>query len=221
VGVDHSATQLAKARHTNRYHRCCQADARDLPFGNGEFRSVLSVSVLEHVPQPEAVLAEVHRVLRPGGRFVATVVLADLHEHLLFPRLFSRLRLPLLGRLYRRAHDALFGHRTLLPKEEWERLLGEAGFQVLVSKKVVSPSLTRWWDCLLLTAWPYLLYRPRRLWRPRWFRALAASLCRRTQAEAAEEGSVLLVVAQKPAAEDRSQPGPPPAPAAVKVPVLA
>jgi len=48
-------------------------DIRRLPFPDGSVDGVLSISVLEHVPDPEAVLAEIHRVLRPGG-FVYTDV---------------------------------------------------------------------------------------------------------------------------------------------------
>jgi SAM-dependent methyltransferase len=40
---------------------------RVLPFDEGEFSSVLSVQSLEHVPDPERVLAEVARVLDPAG----------------------------------------------------------------------------------------------------------------------------------------------------------
>ena len=43
------------------------ADMRDLPFEDGYFASVLSVQSLEHVPDPERAVAEVARVLRPGG----------------------------------------------------------------------------------------------------------------------------------------------------------
>ena len=46
------------------------ADMRRLPFPSGTFASVLSVQSLEHVPDPEAVLVEVARVLREGGRAV-------------------------------------------------------------------------------------------------------------------------------------------------------
>jgi SAM-dependent methyltransferase len=45
------------------------ATAERLPFDDGELDFVWIFDVLEHVESPEAVLAEVFRVLRPGGGF--------------------------------------------------------------------------------------------------------------------------------------------------------
>jgi SAM-dependent methyltransferase len=44
-----------------------------LPFDHGYFGAVLAFEVLEHVEQDEDVMAEIARVLRPGGRFVMSV----------------------------------------------------------------------------------------------------------------------------------------------------
>lgn len=221
VGVDASDAQLARAQRCACYRQCVKGDARDLPFAAGRFRSVLAVSVLEHIEQPGAVLAEAFRVLQPGGAFVATVVLSDLQEHLFYPKLFRSLWLSSLGRLYGRLHNWVFRHHTMLEKTEWERLLNEAGFQVEVSKKVVSPRLTRWWDVLLLSAWPYLIRKKlglSRFWRPRWFRSLAGKLLRNSQAGQAEEGSVLYFIARKPAElEHRQRPVAPPRRAAAQL----
>jgi SAM-dependent methyltransferase len=62
VGVDVSAQALA-----GQDRETVVADMRDLPFPDGSFASVLSVQSIEHVPDPERVLAEVTRVLEPGG----------------------------------------------------------------------------------------------------------------------------------------------------------
>lgn len=45
-------------------------DAAALPFDDGSFDGVAVVQVLEHLEDPGAALAEVHRVLRPRGRVV-------------------------------------------------------------------------------------------------------------------------------------------------------
>ncbi len=52
-----------------------------LPFASDSADSVLLSEVIEHVPEPERVLRETHRVLRPGGRALVTVpFLAPLHQ---------------------------------------------------------------------------------------------------------------------------------------------
>jgi SAM-dependent methyltransferase len=62
VGVD-----LDQAALTGQDRRTVVADMRELPFAAGSFGSVLSVQSLEHVPDPERVVAEAARVLVPDG----------------------------------------------------------------------------------------------------------------------------------------------------------
>jgi SAM-dependent methyltransferase len=65
VGLDIDPAALAgQGRET------VTGDMRQLPFADAAFASVLSVQSLEHVPDPEQVLAEARRVLEPGGAAV-------------------------------------------------------------------------------------------------------------------------------------------------------
>ena len=62
VGVDRDAASLAgQARET------VVADMRSLPFAAASFDSVACMHAIEHVPDPQAVLAEAVRVLRDDG----------------------------------------------------------------------------------------------------------------------------------------------------------
>lgn len=54
-------------------HAEVRADAHALPFAGHAFDVVLAYAVLEHLHNPLVALAEIHRVLRPGGSFVGTV----------------------------------------------------------------------------------------------------------------------------------------------------
>ena len=50
-----------------------QGDALNLPFPDGEFDRVVAAEVLEHIPDDEAAITELVRVLRPGGTIAVTV----------------------------------------------------------------------------------------------------------------------------------------------------
>jgi len=60
-------------------------DGIHMPFDDASFDLVFSKQVLEHVRHPDAVLAEVRRVLRPGGLFVGSCSqLEPYHSHSIF-----------------------------------------------------------------------------------------------------------------------------------------
>lgn len=73
VAVDLAAEMLRVARRS--VERCGvarrialeRADAKELPFPDGEFAAVISNSIVHHIPEPRKVLAEMVRVLRAGG----------------------------------------------------------------------------------------------------------------------------------------------------------
>lgn len=57
------------------------ASCGELPFQNETFDCIICTEVLEHVPEPVAVLKEFRRVLKTGGRlFLTTPFLVPLHE---------------------------------------------------------------------------------------------------------------------------------------------
>jgi ubiquinone/menaquinone biosynthesis C-methylase UbiE len=47
--------------------KTCLADAKSLPFQNGEFDGVISNSIVHHLPEPIAGLGEAVRITIPGG----------------------------------------------------------------------------------------------------------------------------------------------------------
>jgi SAM-dependent methyltransferase len=68
-GVDASPTMIEAAR--GRGLKAVEAKAEKLPFATVEFDAVFSNAALHWVRDQDAMMAEVHRVLKPGGRFVA------------------------------------------------------------------------------------------------------------------------------------------------------
>jgi SAM-dependent methyltransferase len=70
IGLDRSLGMLRQAQCKAPEIAWVQADAAVLPFGAGSFDFITCQHAFHHVRGQEAMLGEVLRVLRPGGRFV-------------------------------------------------------------------------------------------------------------------------------------------------------
>jgi len=75
--VDLSSGHLALARENFRLRRLegtfIHHDAETLPFADNAFDLVYSNGVIHHTPHTERVVAEIHRVLKPGGLAIVMV----------------------------------------------------------------------------------------------------------------------------------------------------
>ena len=70
VAVDFSPGMVAEGRRKHPELEFIEADAEHLPFGDNEFDVVTISFGLRNINDPRAALAEMYRVLKPGGRLV-------------------------------------------------------------------------------------------------------------------------------------------------------
>jgi len=70
VGADPTWAQLTVARERGGGPAWVRGVAESMPFADGSFDAALACLVFEHIPEHEPAIAEVARVLEPGGRFV-------------------------------------------------------------------------------------------------------------------------------------------------------
>jgi len=100
VGLDQSAEMLAEARRRLPPEvELVQGDAEHLPFADGAFDAVTFTYLLRYVDDPGAALAELARVVKPGGALASLefALPAGLARPLW--EAYVRLLLPALGRL--------------------------------------------------------------------------------------------------------------------------
>jgi len=71
TGLDLSPKLLELARRKYPEIVFVEGDVENLPFDDASADGVLLSAIVHHLPEPQQCAAEVYRVLRPGGRFVA------------------------------------------------------------------------------------------------------------------------------------------------------
>jgi len=125
AGLDYSAEMVNAARNNNQC--AINADKLTLRYGNSDkipfaensFDKVFCINVVYFWNAPEKHLREIHRVLKPGGRFYS--VIRDKEAMLKMP--FTR-----------------YGF-IIYEKDEWETILENNNFSIHEVKKIIEPAL--------------------------------------------------------------------------------
>jgi ubiquinone/menaquinone biosynthesis C-methylase UbiE len=73
VGLDLSPQKLRAAGRVLPASRMILGDAQELPLVGGSFQAVFSLETLEHLMAPQRAIAEIARVLKPGGSLFISI----------------------------------------------------------------------------------------------------------------------------------------------------
>jgi len=111
----------------------CNGDVTQLPFPDDSFDHVIASEVLEHIDDDKGAISELVRILRPGGRFAATVPAA-------FP---EKICWKLSDEYY--APKAEGGHVRIYEKDELAERMGEAGLEITGSHRAHALHSPYWW----------------------------------------------------------------------------
>lgn len=130
AGIDPAATSAHEARRTGAYRQVLVGNAAHLPFPDGSFAGVVSNCVLEHIPPLDESLAEMARVLRPGGKLVITVPSERFAHSLFWPQALRRVGAPGRADAYGRWFNHISRHYHTYSRDEWIYRLASAGLRV-------------------------------------------------------------------------------------------
>ena len=202
VGIDNNAKDLEVARKTKKYKKLVLGDARDMPFKDNSFSSVISISTFEHISRPKQLLKESYRILKPGGIMAITLETDEVDKNTFYRPALKKLGLGMLSDLCSYMYNSLYHRNTLSSKKYWKRLVESTGFEIIESKDIISLRVTKLFDLFLVTAWlsqlPKIFFGRRIVWRPKLMENIITKIFLKTINEEEEYGTNLFIVAQKP-----------------------
>ncbi len=130
VGVDPWWGPLNKAYRSDQYDQVMQGMGDRLPFPDHTFASAFSNSVLEHIPDVQAVLNDTSRVLKPDGRFLITMPSQYFTQWLGGAQILEKLNLTGLADRYRSGFNYISRHVHTDSPEVWAARLAQAGLAI-------------------------------------------------------------------------------------------
>ncbi|MFV9507345.1 MAG: class I SAM-dependent methyltransferase [Oscillochloridaceae bacterium umkhey_bin13] len=143
-GIDPILADTREALGRQVYRGLSLANGKALPFADASFASAISNCVLEHVVPLDETLAEVARVLRPGGLFVASVVGNRFPQDLLGTWLLEQVGLD--GSGYGNWFNRISYHFNTLSREAWTARFAQAGFTVVHVRPYLSAAALKLFD---------------------------------------------------------------------------
>lgn len=138
VGFDPALTSLREPANRKAYSSILCAAGAAMPFQSAFFSTVISNSVLEHIPDLDAVVAEIQRILKPGGLFVFCVPNDQLLKNLSISKWLDRMGLRGLAKAYRTFFNTTSRHHHAESFEVWQTRLENNGFKI-----------EKWWHYFL------------------------------------------------------------------------
>ncbi|QQS39012.1 class I SAM-dependent methyltransferase [Candidatus Woesebacteria bacterium] len=148
-GVDVAEKVLTYANESKAYRKVICYDGVKLPFPKNTFSTVFSNCVLEHVVYLESNLHEIHRVLKPNGKFYCTVM-TNKWEDYLAGNVLSK---DYYGKWMRRVQV----HVQLPDYNAWCRLFKASGFTINSSIGYMDKRASWWMDFLHYISIPNLM----------------------------------------------------------------
>ena len=130
AGLDPDPGELEHARSFDIYTELLQCRADSIPKPDASYNTVISNSVLEHIPDLEPVFREVYRVLAPGGRFYCTVPSNYFFDYTIVNQLLKAFRLRGPAVRYQKFFNSFWKLYHCYPLEQWTALACRCGFEL-------------------------------------------------------------------------------------------
>jgi SAM-dependent methyltransferase len=131
TGIDPNSRELIRARELGAYAELIQCNGDSIPRPDSSYKTVISNSVLEHIPDLSPVFKEIFRILDPGGYLFFTVPTQLFEQFSAVSRILRSLGLISLALRYERSYNRFWRQTNCFPPDLWRKTVESHGFEVV------------------------------------------------------------------------------------------
>lgn len=129
-----------------RYKKVLIESAEKTSIRSNALNFVFSNSVIEHIPDNEAVLSEVSRTLKKGGVFIFTSPSDKFKEYLWIPDILKSIGLGFLSSMYKNKRNQMLNHYHTYSHKTWTQKLKKHGLIVKKYAYYIELDNGKLWD---------------------------------------------------------------------------
>ena len=130
TGIDPNPIEISRCAKQHAYNELIECTGDQIPRADCSYKTVISNSVLEHIPDLIPVLKEVYRVLNVGGSFYITIPNANFEKASVISRLLDYLGLNSQQDKFNKFYNQFWQHYNCYEVDGWKKLFEECGYKV-------------------------------------------------------------------------------------------
>lgn len=135
VGIDPDSRELSRAKDFDMYKQLICCFGNEIPGENESFNTILSNSVMEHIPDLGSVLKETYRLLADDGSVYITVPTNLFDQYSVINQLLLGVGLKGTANNYRKFFNGFWRHYHYYDVAGWRKLFSENGFEIVDSQQ--------------------------------------------------------------------------------------
>lgn len=150
-GIDNGeANDVHIAIKKKLYKKVLIESAEKMSLKDGSLNFVFCNSVIEHIPDNDAVLSEISRTLKKGGSFVFTSPSDKFPQYLYLSNKLNSVGLGFIGNIYKNKRNKMLNHYHIYSHQEWKKRLATHGLKVIQYDYYISKETNMLWDKIAL-----------------------------------------------------------------------